>query len=304
MHAPSDKTVGVLCMLGAAFVFSLMSLLVKTAGRTMPAMEMVLARGLVTLVLSFLWVKASGVPMWGVNRPLLVLRGLFGFGGLACFYFALTRLPLAEVTTIHFINPILTSILAALILRERVGWPLVLAIASSLAGVLLITRPSFMFGEHTSALDSVGVIAALGGATCSASAYVSVRKLALTDHPLVIVFFFPLVSVPATIPLVWHRLVMPHGVEWWLLLGIGVTTQIAQVFLTWGLAKVSAGRATTVGYSQIVFAALWGAIFFDALPSAWSVFGALLVVGGALVIALTRDTSASPLPEPAPDTAE
>ncbi|MEZ4653028.1 MAG: DMT family transporter [Candidatus Eisenbacteria bacterium] len=285
----STHRLGILYMLGAAFFFSLMSLLVKIAGRTLPAMELVLARGVVTLIISWTWLRAARIPMWGTQRKLLVIRGVLGFCGLACFYFAITRLPLAEVTTIHFLNPVLTALLAALLLRESVGWPLAVAIVTSLGGVLLVSRPDFLFGARAAALDPAGLAAAIGGAIFSAGAYVAVRKLARTDHALVIVFYFPLVAVPATLPLVWPVFVWPRGIEWWWLLGIGVSTQIAQMFLTTGLARLSAGRAMTVGYTQIVFAALWGAIFFDAFPDAWSAVGAILVIGGASLLAFTRD---------------
>src|SRR5690606_14618119 len=120
-------------------------------------------------------------------RLRLVLRGVFGLGGLASFYFAVTHLPLAEVTVIHHLNPILTTLLAAVLLRERVGWPLAAAIATSLGGTVLVARPGFLFGG-SAGLDPTGVAAALAGAVFSAFAYTTVRRLRLTDDANVIVF--------------------------------------------------------------------------------------------------------------------
>src|SRR5690606_7532005 len=139
----------------------------------LPVEMLVLARGVVTLVLSYAVIRRLGLSPWGHDRTRLVLRGVFGLGGLGCFYFAVTSLPLAEVTVIHHLNPLVTTVLAALVLRERVGWPLALAIATSLGGTVLVARPALLFGGD-SGLDPAGVTAALGGAVFSAFAYTTV----------------------------------------------------------------------------------------------------------------------------------
>lgn len=286
-----DRTRGVGFLLGAAFTFTLMSTCVKLAGQRLPAMELVLARGVITLVLSFIWLRQTGVPIWGNDKTRLLLRGALGFGGLSCFYTALTLLPLAETTVIHYINPILTAVLAALLLKERVSWVLAVGIALSAAGVLLVGRPGFLFGGGEP-LPPLGVAIAVAGAFFSAGAYVTVRRLRKTDHPMVIVFYFPLVAVPLTIPLVWRVFLMPKGIEWLWLIGIGVTTQIAQVLLTHGLAKVPAGRAMAIGYSQIVFATVVGIVIFTEIPPLLTFGGALLIVTGTALAIFSRDDTA------------
>lgn len=267
---------GVKLLIGAALMFSLMSVLVKRAGHTLPVEMLILARAAVTLVLSYAVLRQQRISPWGNDKLRLVLRGVFGVGGLACFFTALTRLPLAEVTTIHYLNPILTVVLAALFLREAIGSSLVLAMALALAGTVLVTRPDFLFGEGS--LDGMGVAAALGGAVFSAAAYTTVRRLTTTDHAHVIVFYFPLVAVPLLTPFAIRAWVWPTAEGWGLLFAIGVVVQIAQVLLTRGLALVPAGRGTTVGYIQIVFAAMWGMLWFHERPSLATGFGAALIL--------------------------
>lgn len=279
-----DERRGILLLIAAAFSFSLMSVQVKLAGRDLPVSMLVLARGVVTLVLSAAWLLSHRIPMWGHDKTRLVLRGVFGVGGLACFFYAVTALPLAEATVIHYLNPILTSILAALLLAERVDRRLVWAIAASLAGTLLVTRPSALFGGNLS-LSTTGVAAALGGAAFSACAYVTVRRLSRTDDPHVIVFYFPVIAVPVTLPFALADWVWPTPRGWALLIGLGVATQVAQVLFTRGLALVPAGRGTTVGYVQIVFAAAFGALLFDEPLTILTVAGAVLIVGGTLALA-------------------
>jgi drug/metabolite transporter (DMT)-like permease len=268
---------GVGLLVGAALSFSVMSVFVKEAGKTLPVEMLVLARAVVTLVLSSAVLVHQRIPIWGNDKPWLVVRGLLGVGGLVCFFTAVTRLPLAEVTTIHYLNPIFTTALAAVFLKEHVRFELVIAIAMAFAGTLLVARPSFLFGGGEG-LDTLGVIAALGGALFSAGAYTTVRRLTKTDHHHVIVFYFPLVAVPILLPFAVTAWVWPTWQGWLLLLGIGIATQIAQVLFTRGLALVPAGRGTAVGYVQIAFAAAFGLLLFDEPLTFATAGGALLIV--------------------------
>lgn len=276
-----------------AFWFSLMSLLVKLAGQRLPSIEIVLARALITLGLSWVLVRQARVSLIGKHPRMLLLRGLLGAVALACFYFSLVHLPLAEATVIQYTNPIFTAVLAGLVLGERLGWRQASCVAASLFGVLLIARPASLVGAG-SGLNPTHVWIALAGALCSASAYVTVRRMGTAEHPLVIVFYFPLVTVPLALPFVIPVWTWPTAWEWVILAGIGVTTQIAQVYMTRGLQLEPAGRATAVGYLQIVFAALWGAVLFAELPDGWSVAGAAIILGSTLVLTLSRHRPETP----------
>jgi drug/metabolite transporter (DMT)-like permease len=101
----------------------------------------------------------------------------------------------------------------------------------------------------------------------------------------VIIFYFSLVSAVASIPLAAGSFVWPTSSEWALLISIGIVTQTAQVFLTKGLLRERAGRAMSVGYVQVLFAAAWGMIFFGDIPGPISIGGAVLVFLGALLVA-------------------
>ncbi|MCX4246420.1 DMT family transporter [Paraliomyxa miuraensis] len=274
-------------LLGAAFFFSLMTVCVKLAGSRLPAEEIILARSVLGLVLSIWVVRRAGLPLRGNARGLLLLRGVLGSCGLYCFFHAVTVLPLSEVTTIHYVNPILTALLAAVVLQERVGWGLAAALAVSLSGVVVVARPQMLFGG-AQVLDSVAVGIALAGACFSAGAYVTVRRLRATDDPLVVVLWFPIVAAPVFLPLALRVWVWPRPLEWLVLLGVGVSTQIAQVFLTRGLHLLPAGRGTTVGYVQIAFAMVWSVLLFGERVDAVELGGAALVVLGIVVLVVTR----------------
>ena len=275
---------GLRYMAVGAFFFSVMSLLVKLAGRRLPSQELVLARSAVMLMLSWIGLRRADVRWTGANqRVLLLLRGTFGFAALSCFYYSIVRLPLGDANAIQYTSPPLTALLAGLVLGERLRWHEATAVAGSLAGVMLIARPSFIFGTPA-ALPLAVVGIALLGAFMSASAYVTVRRLE-AQNPLVIIFYFSLVGVVGSIPAVWSRLLWPTPLEWLLLLAIGATTQVAQLYLTRGLQLERAGRATAVSYLQVIFAAILGMIFFSERPDLLSIAGFGLVVAGTLIVA-------------------
>lgn len=274
-------------MAAAAFFFSLMSLFVKGVGQRLPTQEVVLGRGAVTLALSWMALRRVRVLARGERRGLLLLRGLFGFAALSCFYYALIHLPLADATVIQYTNPVFTAVIAAVVLAEGMGALELLCLAASLAGVVLIARPTFLFGNGAS-LDPVAVGVGLGGAALSAAAYVTVRRLGATEHPYVIVFWFAVVTVVGSVPLTVPAWLWPTPVEWAGLAAVGVTTQIAQVYMTRGLQLERAGRATAVGYLQIVFAGIWGALFFAEVPDALGLGGAAGIVASTFVLARRR----------------
>ncbi len=266
----------------SALSFSIMSALVKLAGTRLPSQEIVLARALVSLGLSWALLARAGVPLWGTQRKLLFIRGLLGFSGLTCFYYALTELPLAVATVIQYMHPVLTALLAAAALRERITPMLVVSLALSITGLLVVARPAAIF-EGISGYPLLALAAAFGGAVFSAMAYVLVRHLSKTEHPLVIVMYFPLVTVPLSAPVVAGDFVLPQGWEWLVLLGVGVFTQFGQVFLTEGIRREPAGRATALSYLQVVFAAVWGVLFFGEIPDAWTLAGGLLIAAGVIL---------------------
>ncbi|MGC6487535.1 MAG: DMT family transporter [Planctomycetota bacterium] len=278
-------TSGLVHMVQAAFWFAVMALLVKLAGaRGLPTMQIVLARAVVTLALSVAGLVHARQRPWGTNNRLLVLRGVFGSGGFICFYAAVHHLPLAEAAVIHHISPILTALVAAVWLGERVEGRVIVGMALALAGVVLIAQPAALFGAGAANPDLPWryVLVGMLGALFASFAYVTVRKLGASEPPILVVFYFPAVSVPVSLPFAISEWVQPDLAGWALLLGVGASTQIAQLALTKGLAREAAGRATAVGYLQIAFAVVFGVVLFGHVPGAWTWAGMALVVGSVI----------------------
>jgi drug/metabolite transporter (DMT)-like permease len=281
-------------MVASAFFFSLMSLLVKLAGARLPSNEIVLARGVVCLVLSWGWLRAHAIHPWGTDRRGLLLRGFFGTMALLCFYYTLVTLPFAESVVLQHLNPIFAAILAAVFLKEKIGSRLAVAMVLCLAGVVVITRPAELFGTGVAELPTAGLVAGLIGAVSSSIVFVLIRSFGSKEDPLVVVFYFPLVTVPVVLPLAIGEWIWPTPLEWLILLGVGVSTQLAQIEMTRGLALEPAGRAASILYLQVALAALWGALFFAEIPDLFTLIGGALVVAGTLLLVLRRGMVPTP----------
>jgi drug/metabolite transporter (DMT)-like permease len=279
---------GVGFVIASAFSFSIMSALVKVAGERLPSQEVVAARAAVSLALSWMLLKRAGVSPWGTHRRLLLWRGFLGYLALSCVFHSVAVMPLADATVIQYLYPLFTAVLATVLLGETPTLRIAAAGVASLAGVALVAKPAFLFGDVALAPAPLDVLIAVGGAFFTAVAYVGVKKLTALEHPLVIVFYFPLVTLPATLPAVAWSGVMPTPWEWLILVGVGFATQGGQVWLTRGMQELSATRATALTYMQVVFSIAWGALFFAEVPDAETLAGALLVVSGAFLLGVTR----------------
>src|SRR5688500_270011 len=239
-------------MLVGAFWFSVMSVLVKLAGQRLPSMEIVFFRGILTLAMSYVIVKRARIhPVLGVNRRLLIQRGVLGAAALACFLFSLTHLPLAESTLIQYMNPVFAILVAHWWFGEKAGRGEWIALAASLVGVLLITRPAFLFGGASSGIQPWHAGIALMGAAFSGSAYATIRRMPM-ERPEVVVLYLPLMSVPMSLPFIatnWH---MPTWDECLLMIVIGIATQLAHTKFTMVMQIENTAQAPLWGNIQLI----------------------------------------------------
>jgi drug/metabolite transporter (DMT)-like permease len=269
-------------MVASALSFSLMGVCVKQVGGRIPVAEVVFARAIVSVALSWWLLHRAGIPAWGKRRWLLIWRGAIGTAALVCVYAALAALPLAAATVLQYLYPPFTALLAWLMLGEPIGKRVLAAMALGWLGVLLVAQPAGLLqGGATLAL--VPVLIAVAGALFTAFAYVSVRSLGTSEHPLVIVFYFPLVALPLSLPLVALNPVLPTPAELLWLIGVGVFTQLGQVYLTRSLTALPAARATAISYVQVLFAGGWGWLLFGESIDSWTIAGAGLVLAATLV---------------------
>lgn len=290
----SQIPVGIRFMLLSALGFALMSACVKYVSTYgIPVFEIVAARALVSLIISYVDVKRKGISVWGNNKRLLFARGTFGTMALMCVYYSVTTLPLAEATILQYVHPVFTALLGLLFLKEKIQKSTMVCIAFCLAGLLVMVQPSINNNVNYD-LPLFSVTTALLGALGSSIAYVIVRKLSRTEDSSVIIFYFPLVALPTSIALMWNDFVWPSVYLTFVLVLVGIFTQIGQYGLTKAMQTQSAGQASAYSYVQIVFSALLGVWLFNEIPSIWTYLGGGLIVTGALINVFGSKTANAP----------
>ncbi len=281
---------GLRFMLAAAFFFAIMAVLVK-ALRRIPTQEVVLVRSLLNVAFTLALAVRARAPLLGRRPWALLFRGLLGYAALSFHFYALQRMPLADAVLIHNAAPVIVALLGPLVLGEPGGRGLTVLALVGLGGVAVLVRPT---GEA----GLLPALAALAGASFSAVAYLTIRALGRTEHPLTVVLYFPLVSAAISWAPALAGFVRPTGVEALALLGVGATTTVAQVCLTNALRLESASAAAPVAYTGLVFVAVFDYLLFSAVPDGRTLAGSLLIIG---VVALIARRTAPPLePEARP----
>lgn len=280
---------GLRYMLLSALGFSLMAACVKAVSQyDIPVLEIVAARAIVSLVISYLDVKRKRISVWGENKTLLIARGAAGFVALLCGYFAMTTLPLAEATMLKHLSPIFTALMALLFLKEQIQRSTMLCIVLSIIGLVIMVKPDLIFSSTVDELPLTSVIVALSGSLVAAVAYVIVRRLSQVEDSSVIIFYFPLVALPISVVLLGDDFVMPGFEALILLLLVGIFTQIGQVGLTKALQYEVAGKATAYSYVQVIFALILGWALFSEVPTFWTLVGGGFIISGALINVLWK----------------
>jgi drug/metabolite transporter (DMT)-like permease len=193
---------------------------------------------------------------------------------------------------LQYLYPTFTALLAWLLLAEPIGRRVGIAVALGWAGVVLVAQPAILWGS-ANPLPTLPVLIGIAGALCTALAYVSVRSLGNSEHPLVIVFYFPLVALPLSLPALLLQPVMPSARELLWLLGVGLFTQLGQLGLTQALTALPAAQATAISYVQVLLAGLWGWLIFGETSDASTIGGGLLVLAATL-ISLSRPAQPRP----------
>ena len=266
----------------ASFFFSLMTVCVKKIDNRIPIYELVFFRSLLSLFITSLIINKKNLNPWGKNKPLLILRGILGTIALVCIFYAIKNMPLNISTVIQYTYPIFISIFAGILINEKITKNLIIASTTGWLGILIILNP-YQLSSLNIELDKFTVLIAFLGAISTALAYITVKKLSLTEDIFIIIKYFPLISVITLSPIVFFNWVTPNINDLIWIIGIGMFTQAGQTFLTIGLKKLPTSEAARINYLQVLFGSLWGILFFNELINFNFIVGAVLVLLGTII---------------------
>lgn len=279
----------------------------------------------ITVVASYLYMLYARVPDPFGRRGvlgLLTLRAVGGFFGVFGLYYSVKYLDLSEATVLTFLAPILTCYATSQFMpHESFGWKQQLAGLVSLGGVVLIAQPfspkADKGNDDNSKANEVqhllAILLALVGVLGATCAYTTLRLIGKRVHPLVSVTYF---SAYTTVISCIAMLVIPTvqfrfpetGIQWALLVGLGICGFLLQFLLAAGLAYVpppqgdpvaqsSAGnRATSMVYTQMLFALVYDKLIWGNTLSPMSWAGSGLILVSAIYVAVARDGNKPSVP--------
>ncbi len=272
-EASSRPGWGIFWMIVTGVLFIGVTALVKLLGTRIPASEAAFLRYVLGLVFLIPFIGAiRNIRMDRETLGLFAARGLAHTLGVACWFYAMARIPIADVTAMNYLSPVYVTLGAALFLGERLALRRVLAVIAALIGALIILRPGFRE-------VGMGHFAMLFTAVLFGASYLLAKLLSGRCSPLVVVTMLSISVTIGLAPLAALNWVQPTWFE--LLVLFGVATLATGGHYTMTLAFRAAPLAVTqpVTFLQLVWAVALGAIFFAEPVDLWVVAGGTVIVG-------------------------
>ena len=276
---------GALFIVASEFSFALSAAIIKFTSDSLPNESIVFFRNLFGLaILMPLIVQTSRDTSTNILKTdrlhFHLLRGIVGMGAMYCFFYALGHISLGDSMLIKSTIPLIIPFMSAIWLQEKITLQIVIAGAVGFMGVFLILEPN---GDTNWAS-----LVALASSVMAAMAFVTVRKLSATEPPLRIVSYFAIAGVTiSSVPMIWHWQT-PTPIEYLMLVGVGLTTTIGQLFLTRGYQNAPAASVGIFTYTSVPFGTFLGWLVWNELLDINSLFGAVLIVLAGLIVLKTK----------------
>lgn len=276
--------------LSAAFLFATMAAQVRYLGDRFPVGQVIFFRAIFAFVPILIFYAALGELSRGWQTRRFsghVWRGTLSIASSFCYFAALARLPIVDVTAISFVTPLIVVVLAAVFLKEVVHFYRWAAVIVGFSGVIVMLIPYMDVSAHQDALTPViatGLALAICNAVFSAIAVIQVRRLTQTETTSSIVIYFSMfiaIGGLVTLPFGW---VLPNNIELACLIGAGIAGGAAHILTTSSHHYAPASFLVSFDYSSMIWAFLLGYLFFGEIPAALVAVGAVIVASAGLFV--------------------
>jgi drug/metabolite transporter (DMT)-like permease len=273
-------------MLSGSLAFAIMAALVHLTHDACDWRLVAFVRSGVCALLVGMWAVAAGARLVFFRPRILWLRSIAGSLSLVGTFYALPRLPIADVLTLTNVFPIWVAVLSWPLLGERLSWRDWLAVAAGIAGVALIQQPHFAERNFVS-------VVALACSFSTALAMIGLHRLQGID-PRAIVVHFSVVSmlfVAGTFVALDGSATASFAVDSrlaLLLFGVGLAASVGQVFLTKAFAAGHPAKVSVVGLSQVVFAMIFDVLFLEGDIDTMKLLGMALVLAPSAWLMVQR----------------
>lgn len=262
----------------SALLFSAMQIAINLSGETIPLMEQIFFRNIISLFISFFIIRKNKGSYFGdkTHQPLLFLRSGFGFLGLLAMFYAAAHANQGDVTTLMKLSPFLITIWAVIFLKEKIAKIQFPALLIAFAGAALVANPAF----------SSTLLPLFMAFLCAVFSSISYTLLAYFKdkvNGMTIIMHFSTFCVVATLPFLCFNFVLPTLPELCLLLLIGVLGGFGQITLTYSYRMAPAGEVSIYNYSGIAFSIILGTLILGDTLTLNSLLGSSLVILASLL---------------------
>lgn len=272
--------VGMAWMFVASLAFAGMHAAIRHVGETIHPFEITFFRNLFGfLVLTPMLLRYGWAPLKAKRPGLLSLRAIVNLFAMLAYFSALILAPLADVAALGFSAPIYATLLSIPLMGEKVGWRRASAIAIGFLGAVIVLNPAFgTFGlGHALVLTSAGLWAC---------ALLIIKQLSKSDSSLTITLYMGIMLTPLSLPFAIPVWTWPSATEWGWLAAVGAMGGIAQWALAESLKLGETAVVMPVDFCRLLWAALFGYLFFNQIPSEATWIGGAVIFAAATYIAI------------------
>lgn len=261
-----------LCLMTSALLFSIMGVCIRFASETVDNPTVVFFRNAVGLFIFIPMLLKHGFSFIKTDKLWMhTWRSIVGLAAMYGFFYAIAHLKLSNAMVFSYSSPIFIPLIAYFFLKERISKGMIIAAVVGLMGVLLVAKPD------QGVFNTISFIG-LGACFLSAMAFVTVRALTNTEPPERIVFYFCIFgTLISSIPMYWHWRVFTVK-ELALLITAGLLANISQLFMSYAYSLAPAGQIGPMNYIAIIFAGIWGFVFWHEIPDLYSILGISIIL--------------------------
>lgn len=268
----------------SAFTFSIMNVMVKEISLTMATGEIVFVRSLIGVIIILIIMKSCHIGFSKKDVPTLVFRGIVGGTSMFLLFVAISGMHLGDVSILQQLSAFFVLLISIFYLKEKMPPNAVLPLIIIILGTCLILRP-WQYNSF-----SVYALFAIGSAFLAAVAYTTIHKLFEKGghNSWEIVFYFLFFSMLVGLAAMYGNCRLPTTYEAVLLIGIGITSLLAQAFMTQAYGLANQILVSFIMYLGVFLNAIWGYVFFNEIMNILSITGGIFIIGGSLYLTVSK----------------
>ncbi|MBM3570489.1 MAG: DMT family transporter [Alphaproteobacteria bacterium] len=274
---------GPVLMLLALAIFASTDAMIKALTEVHGPYQILLIKAAISLGPLLAIAAASGfATLRTAHLGFHLLRGGLITGAFVLITYSFSVLPLAEAYVVSYTSPLISAVLARFFLGEALSPRILGAILLGFAGVATMAAPDL------SGARPLGLAAAAAGSVLWAANVVAVRRLGRTESNTALLFYSSLVSIVVMLPLMPGRWVDPDPAGWLLLTAMSLFATVGGYCVVEAFKRAEVARLVPLEYTAMLWALGFDYAFWGTLPIAWTLVGAVLVIGAALIAERTR----------------